>query len=533
MRLPLGVLLLIFLVPLASVVVQALPDSGGVFAHLFGSVLHRYVAGTLGLALLVLPGVVLIGTGCAWLVTMCAFPLRRAFEWALLLPFSAPAYVLAYVYTDALQAAVPGIRSLPTAAVLFVLTLYPYVYLLARASFLEQSLCVLEASRTLGCTPAQSFARVALPLARPSIAAGAAMALMEVVADFGTVEYFAVDTFSTGIFRAWFGLGSKSGAAQLALLLLALVFLLLWAERSSRRRLRYFHTSTRYRRIEPFRLSRTKAALAILLCALPVLGGFAVPAGLLGARVLRSGFRHLDHSFFAMAARSVLLAAAGATICCLAGLVLAWGARRSDNVVVRAAVNLASVSYAFPGAVLAVGVLFPVSLLDGLLAEAIVWVGGEEPGLLLGGTVFALLYAYTVRFGAVPLQGLQAALQRVTPSLEWSSRLLGASPLGTLRRLFLPLVRGSFFAALVIVFADVVKELPATLVLRPFDFETLATHTYRLASDERLTEASAAALLIVVVGMAPVYLLSRSIRAARPGADQPAPPSATEVLPST
>jgi iron(III) transport system permease protein len=514
----LAVLLVLFLAPLGSLLIQAVSPADGVFEHLWHTVLGRYALGTLGLFLLVLPGVALVGTVSAWLVTMCSFPLRRLFEWALLLPFAAPAYVLAYVYTDALAESVPGIRSLPGAAALFILTLYPYVFLLARASFLQQSVCVLEAARTLGSSPGEAFRRVALPLARPSIAAGCAMALMEVAADFGTVEYFAVDTFSTGVFRAWFGLGSKAGAAQLSLALLALVGLLLWLERTSRRQRRFFQTSSRYRALAPFRLTGFKAALAVLTCAVPVAGAFLIPGGLLALNFLRGGLAHVHTDFFAMAARSLTLALGAAVLCCTLGLLLAWAARRSRSHLTRLAINVASLSYALPGAVLAVGILFPLAAVDGLVADTVLRLSGHDPGLWLSGTVVALLYAYTVRFGAVPLQGLQAAFTRVTPSMEHSSRLLGRSSLGTLRAVFLPLVRGSYLAALVIVLVDVAKELPATLVLRPFDFDTLATHTYRLASDERLTEASPAALAIVLLGMLPVYLLSRGIRASRPGA---------------
>lgn len=522
MRLLLAALLLLFVVPLASVIVQAFTGSEpDVLAHLVDTVLARYVGGTVGLLLLVLPGVTAIGAGCAWLVTMCRFPGSRVFEWALLLPFAAPTYILAYVYTDALQGAVPGIRSLPMAALLFVLTLYPYVFLLARASFLEQSFCVWEASRTLGCSPGESFRRVALPLARPSIVAGAALALMEVAGDFGTVEYFAVDTFSTGVYRAWFGMGNKAAAAQLSLFLLGFVLLLLFAERTSRRRQRYGHTTSRYRRLTPFTLVGRQAVLAVLACAVPIVFGFVVPAALLAARVTRGGFQRVDGSFFALAGRSFLLAVGAALLCCAAGLLLAWGARTLRGRVAQASVSIASLSYSFPGAVLAVGVLFPLAALDETVADAVMRLTGHDLGMLLSGTAGALLYAYTVRFGAVPLQGFSAALSRVTPSMEFSARVLGATSLATLRRVFMPLMRGSLLAALAIVFVDVVRELPATMVLRPFNFDTLAVYTHRLASDERLTEASPAALLIVVVGIIPVALLSRSLRASRPGAPTP------------
>jgi iron(III) transport system permease protein len=509
---------LLLLVPTASLVWQGFSVPDETLAHLRETVLGRYLGGTFALMALVLPGVLTIGAGAAWLVARCTFPFRRFLGWALLLPFAAPPYILAYVYTDALQDAFPDVRSLPVAALLFSCVLYPYVYLLARASFEEQSTRLSEAARMLGCTGWGAFLRVGLPLARPSLVAGAAMALMEVAADFGTVEYFAIDTLSTGVYRTWFALGSKAGAARLALVLLVVAFLLLTLEKWGRRRARYFAggpsaggngvaggpVRTAPRRA---RLSGARAFAAVAFCALPVCLGFLVPVGLLARSVVREGWRHADAEFAAMAARSFGVALAAALVCCVLGAVVAWGVRDARARLGRAAANLASVGYAMPGSVLAVGVLFPLGAADAWLGEAWTGLTGRETGLILSGTLVALIYAYCVRFGAIPLQGLQAALGRVTPSLEASARTLGAGHWDTFRRVTLPLVSPSALAALVIVFVDVVKELPATLILRPFDFDTLAVRTYTLASDERLVEASPAALLIVLVGVIPVTLL--------------------------
>jgi iron(III) transport system permease protein len=502
-------LLLLFLVPVGSLFVQgfALPDD--TFTHLWNTVLGGYVASTLSLVALVLPGVLVLGSVSAWLVARHDFPLRKSLSWMLLLPFASPPYILAYVYTDAFQGVFPDIRSLPVAAALFAVVLSPYVYLLARATFLEQSSRLVDAARVLGCSSLAAFFRVALPLARPSLVAGAAMATMEVVADFGTVEYFAIDTMSTGVYRTWFALGSKAGAARLALILLACAFVLLGIEKAARRRARYFQGGHATARSERTKLSGTKGWLATAFCALPVVFGFALPTALLSFRVATEGWRAVDASFGTMALRSFSLALVAGCVCCGAGALLAWSSRNARGFLARAGVNAASLGYAMPGAVLAVGVLFPLGAADAMVGDAWQAVTGVDPGLLLSGTAGGLVYAYAVRFGAIPLQSFQAALGRVTPSLEGTARVLGATPLRTFLRVHLPLTRASAAAALVLVFVDVVKELPATLLLRPFDFDTLAVHTYHLASDERLTAASPAALLIMVVGILPVIVLQK------------------------
>lgn len=504
-----AVLLVLFLVPVGSLLVQGFALSDDTFAHLWNTVLGGYVTGTLSLVGLVVPGVLVLGSVCAWLVARHEFPFRKSLSWMLLLPFAAPPYILAYVYTDAFQGVFPGIRSLPVAAALFAVVLSPYVYLLARATFLEQSPRVIDAARVLGCSPVSAFFRVALPLARPSLVAGAAMATMEVVADFGTVEYFAIDTFSTGIYRTWFALGSKAGAARLALILLLCAFLLLGIEKAARRRARYFQMG--YATAQPARvpLPGSKGWFATLFCCVPVFFGFALPTGLLAVRVVGEGWHYVDASFGAMAFRSFTLALVAGVVCCAAGALLAWAARSARSGLARASVNAASLGYAMPGAVLAVGVLFPLGAADQLVGDLWEKATGVSPGLLLSGTAVGLVYAYTVRFGAIPLQSFQAALGRVTPSLEGTARVLGATPFVTFLKVHLPLTRASAAAALVLVFVDVVKELPATLLLRPFDFDTLAVHTYHLASDERLTAASPAALLIMVVGILPVVVLQK------------------------
>jgi len=509
--------------------------TGETWRHLMATVLPEYVANSIWLCLGVGIGVAAIGTGAAWLVALNDFPGRRIAEWALLLPMAMPAYVLAYTYTDFLQFVgplqtglretfgwgrgdywFPDVRSLAGAIVLFSCVLYPYVYLLVRTAFLERAGGMIEAARALGLNPWQGFWRVSIPLARPAIAAGMALALMETLADYGTVAYFAVETFTTGIYRAWFSLGDRVAAAQLAAALLGFVALLILLERISRGRARY-HDSSGRRRATRQVLTGWHALLAQIGCAIPVVIGFALPAVLLlrlalgDAGAEASGF---TGRFLVLARNSFTLAALAAVLAVLLALLLGFAARDGHKLP-RLASRIVGLGYAVPGSVIAVGVLIPVSRVDHLLAGLWQQATGVNPGLILTGGIAALVYAYLARFLAIALQTVEAGLARITPSMEAAARSLGSSPSETLRRVHLPLMRGSLLTAALLVFVDVMKELPATLVMRPFNFDTLATQTFTLAADERLAEASSAALAIVAVGLLPIILLARQIAAGR------------------
>ena len=504
------------------------------WAHLSATVLPEYIANSLWLCLGVGLGVGIVGVTTAWLTAMHDFPGRRFFEWALVLPLAVPAYVMAYVYTDFLQFVgplqtllrdtfgwehgdywFPDIRTLPGAMLMFVCVLYPYVYLLARTAFLERASGMLEAARTLGMGPWRAFFAVSLPLARPAIVAGVALALMETLADYGTVAYFAVNTFTTGIYRAWFSLGDRIAAAQLAAMLLAFVLFLLMAERISRGRARYHNTTGRNRPMAGARLSGLAAGLAILVCALPLLLGFLVPAGLLLKMAVTEGDAQFGERFLMLSRNSFVLAGATAAIGVFLALLLAYGARLSKTTLANGLNRLVGLGYAVPGAVIAVGVLIPVTRLDNWLAgQWQVWFG-SNPGLLLTGGIAALIYAYLVRFLAVALHTVESSLGKITPNMDDAARSMGLGQGETMRRVHVPMLRGSLLTAGLLVFVDVMKELPATLVMRPFNFDTLATQAYTLASDERLAEASTAALAIVMVGLLPLIALSRQISAAR------------------
>lgn len=509
--------------------------TGETWGHLMATVLPEYVANSVWLCLGVGLGVAAMGTGAAWLVALNDFPGRRTAEWALLLPMAMPAYVLAYTYTDFLQFVgplqtglretfgwrksdywFPEVRSLGGAIVLFSCVLYPYVYLLVRTAFLERAGGMIEAARALGLSPWQAFWRVSIPLARPAIAAGMALALMETLADYGTVAYFAVQTFTTGIYRAWFSLGDRVAAAQLAAALLGFVAVLILLERISRGRARY-HDSSGRRRATRQNLTGWHALLAQIGCAIPVVIGFLLPAVLLLRLAIgdsAEGDAGSSARFLTLARNSFTLAALAAGLAALMALLLGFAARDGYRMA-RFANRVVGLGYAVPGSVIAVGVLIPVTRFDHVLADVWQQMTGVNPGLILTGGIAALVYAYLARFLAIALQTVEAGLGRITPNMEAAARSLGSSQGETLRRVHLPLLRGSLLTAALLVFVDVMKELPATLVMRPFNFDTLATQTYTLAADERLAEASSAALAIVAVGLLPIILLARQIAAGR------------------
>ncbi|MGL6213670.1 ABC transporter permease [Billgrantia desiderata] len=527
-----------FVVALPVIVVLAhiVRPTEGVWQHLASTVLGRYVSNTLYLTVTVGLGTMIIGTGTAWLVVMCRFPGRRIFEWALLLPLAVPTYVIAYAYTDFLQYAgplqtwlrevfewgrgdyyFPNIRSLGGAATLITLVLYPYVYLLARAAFLEQSVCVLDVGRTLGRGPWNLFATVAVPLARPAIVGGVSLVLMETLNEFGAVQFFGVDTFTTGIYRTWFGLGEQVAAAQLAACLLLFVFLLILMERWSRGKRQYFHTTNRYQQLPEYRLHGWRAAAAFAACALPVLIGFLIPSGLLAQMAITTGDALWGTRFLGFAWNSLKLAVIASLIAVGLAVILSYGVRLHDSPLTRIATRIASMGYAIPGSVIAVGILIPFAWLDKSINTWLHAHYGMIVGLIFSGTAFILIYAYVVRFLAVSFNTVEASLGKVTPSMDAASRTLGQTPAGTLKRVHTPIMRGSLFAAGILVFVDIMKELPATIILRPFNFDTLAVRAYSLASDERLAEASTASLAIVAVGIIPVVLLSMAMRRSRPG----------------
>ena len=528
------VLGLLLAIPIASVCVSIFAGPSPTFTHIAETVLTEYVLNTLLIVTLVVIGVLIIGVPVAWLTSCCEFPGRRVLEAALILPLAAPAYVLAYAYAGFLSAYgpvqealrsftgwetgdywFPDVRSLPGAALMLVLVLYPYVYLLARARFLSESATAREAARLLGRGPWASFFEVSLPLARPAIVAGATLAAMEAFADYGTVAYFGVPAFTTGIYNAWFSFQDPRAAAQLASILIGFVALALLLERFARGRARFHETGRRDARPPRFQLRGWKSLSAILVCGLPPLLGFVVPALVLIELLLASGgpTRDFDRHLI----NSLTLAGTAAIVVTAGALLLAYARKERPKALAGKAASFASLGYAVPGSVVAVGVITPFALFDNTLSALSERLFGVPTGLVLTGGMAALIFAYVVLYLAVALQSVGAGLERVTPSIASAARLLARGPFDALKRVHLPLITPSVLTAALLVFVDVMKELPATLMLRPFNFDTLAIAANNYASDERLSFAAAPSLAIVAAGIIPCILLIRGIASSTHG----------------
>ncbi|MEM6305133.1 MAG: iron ABC transporter permease [Pseudomonadota bacterium] len=516
--------------PMVAVFIAALGGGFETVSQLAETVLWRYTYTTLILVVLVAVGSFMIGVGAAWLVTMTRFPGVRLFEIALVLPLAFPAYVLAYAYTHVLdhpgivQATLrevmgwgprdywfPEVRSVGGAALMLVLVLYPYVYLLARAAFLQQSGSAFLAARALGTSAWGAFFRVSLPLARPAIAGGVLLAVMETIADFGTVAYFSVQTFATGIYTAWFALFDRTGAAQLALCLLSFALLLAMLERAQRGEARYHETSRKAEPLVPMQLTGWRGGLAVVLCAVPVLLGALLPVVILIEMGLRSEQDLLSPRYLGFIRNSVTLAGTAAVLTVLAAVCLGFYNRLQPGPIARGAGYVARLGYAVPGGVIAVGLLVPFAAFDNALDA---WMRARfdiSTGLLITGSIWLLVMAYIVRFLAAALSTYEGGQAIVHPNMDAVARSLGQTPMVALRRVHLPILTPSLLTALLIVFVDVMKELPATLIMRPFNYDTLAVQAYRLASDERLTGAAVPSLVIVAVGVLPVILICRQV----------------------
>lgn len=519
---------LVLIMPLSAVLTVGVSGSVEIWQHLWQTVLSDYLYNSFVLMLGVTCGVLLLGVPAAWLTACCDFPLRRLCSLLLLLPLAMPAYIMAYTYTGLLDFAGPvqswlrdltgwrygeywfvEIRSLGGAIAMLSLVLYPYVYLLTRAALLGQPEQLQQASRSLGQTPWQTLIRVTLPLARPAIVAGVTLALMETLADYGTVEYFGVATFTTGMFRTYYGLGDIAAACQLALVLLGFILLLLGLEKYSRRQVRYFSGAEQGRSLKRVQLTSNWRWVALLFCCVPVLLGFLLPSALLlGWSLESTEWQHAQ--FITLANHSLLLAAGAAILITLLAVFLAYSRRLKPSVVLLGPVYLSALGYALPGTMVAMGVLICLTWLD---HHWVVWLEQQfqlELGLLFSGSLFALVLAYSVRFLTIAMGPVQTGLAALKPSLDASARLLGRTPFQVLKELHLPLLKGSLLTAILIVFVEIMKELPATLMLRPFNFNTLAVRAYELASDERLVDAAPASLMIVLVGLLPVLLLNQT-----------------------
>ena len=518
--------------PVLTIILLALTPTENVWPHLIGTVLPGYVLRTL----LLMAGVGLItfvtGTAVAWLVTMCRFPLQPLFLWASLLPLAMPGYIVAYAYVDFLSYAgplqtwlrglfgwtrpadywFPEIRSLGGAVFVLSMVLYPYVFLTARASFIRQPATQLEVARALGRTPWGAFRAVALPLARPGIAVGVSLALMECLNDIGAAGFFGVRTLTLGVYTTWLSQGNLGGAAQISAVMLLFIFLLVWFERTARRKQSFVLPAQRPRQPDRIRLNGWQRALAVVVCALPIVIGFVVPALILISFAASRLEDALSVAYLRAVYHSLLLASLAAAAAVALGLVLGYANRAMRKGFTRKVIRLASLGYAIPGTVLGIGVLIPLAGFDNALDSFLRAYFGISTGLLLSGSIAAIIFAYVVRFLAVSFGAIETGLQKVTPNVAAAARTLGRGPISAFFEVHLPLLRPALVSAALLVFVDCMKELPATLILRPFDFETLATSVFLLASLDQLEESALPALTIVAVGLLPVILLSRSLR---------------------
>ncbi len=515
--------------PLLTLIWLSFGAEQSVWQHLFDTVLGNYVRSSLSLMVGVALLTLVLGIGSAWLVTQYCFFGVRFLNWALLLPLAMPTYITAYSYTGLLDVAgpvqsalrqylnlsygdywFPEIRSLGGAIFVMSFVLYPYVYLLARASFLEQSSHLREVGQLLGYSRRKAFYKITLPIARPAIIAGVSLALMETLADFGAVSYFGVSTFTTGIFRTWYGLDSVAGAAQLALVLLGFVIILIAVETQSRKRARY-HNQKSPQNATPKSLHGGKQCLAVLLAFTPLLIGFVIPVAQLLIWALETYAQLFSTQFWRLVGNTILLAGITAMTALVFALLIAYGNRIANTALTRNAKRIVGLGYAVPGTIIAVGTLIPLARLDNSIDT---WFRANfdfSTGLLISGTLGALVIAYLVRFMAVALNSVDSGLQSIGHNMDQAARSLGLSPFKAMQRVHIPIMKSSLLTALLIVFVDVMKELPATLILRPFNFNTLAVRAYELASDERLADAAMASIAIVLAGLVPVILLTKVI----------------------
>ena len=519
------------LLPILAVVWFAVTPTDNIWPHLLRTTLPRYLSNTLILMGSVGVITAAVGAGAAWLVVMYRFPGRQWLQWALLMPLAVPAYVGAYALVDLLEYAgpvqttlrevfgwtrptdywFPAIRTRWAAVLVLSASLYPYVYLLARAAFREQSGAGYEVARALGVGPLGRFWRVGLPLARPAIAAGCAVAMMETVNDFGTVDYFAVQTLTTGIFTTWLQGGNLGGAAQISILVLGLIVLLVTLEKISRRRSRFFTSARGQRPVEDVALTGFGKWIATLACMIPLTLGFILPVVVLSSHAFNAG-QWVDPGLIRAFTHTLVVGGVAAVLTVIGGVLMVYGVRLSGKSLPRLLMPVTAIGYAAPGAVLGLGILVPLAVFDNKIADGVLALTGWDPGLLLTGTAAALVIAYVVRFFGIAQGAADAALGRVSPSLPMAARSLGQTAGGVLKQIYLPLVRASIGSTLLLVFVDCVKELPATLLLRPFNYNTLATRVHEKASLENLTQAAPAALVITLVGLCAVALLARANR---------------------
>lgn len=525
-----GALALLLVLPILAIFTTAVGETNELFSHLMSTVMPTYAYNTVVLVLGTILLSLVLGIPSAWIMAMCRLPSERILQWALVLPLAMPGYIVGYIFTDWFDFAgpvqiflrdltgwgpgeywFPDIRTLTGATIVLSLVLYPYVYLLCRAAFMEQNVSLLQSARLLKCSPWESFRRISLPLARPSIAVGLSLVAMETVGDFGTVSYFAVNTLTTAVYDTWLGYSSLTAAAKISAIMLVVVILLLSAERYSRRKQKLFQSQFSSREDFRYDLVGWKKWLALTWCWGLVCVAFILPLGQLLIYAYKYFALSWTAEFREYALNSLYVSLAAAFIGVMVALIVNFSQRVNPSRQSLAFMRLSSMGYAVPGTVLAIGVMVPVLSMDHLVNDVAKYMEWERPGLIFSGSMFAIVFAMVVRFSAVAIGSIESSLSKVSPSLDMASRTMGCNANEMLRRVHLPLVRRGALIAALLVFIESMKELNAALLLRPFNFETLATYVYNFASDEKLELAALPAVLLVLVGLVPLVIVNRSL----------------------
>lgn len=521
-------ILIVFLIatPIITIIINIFEGPGETMKHLADTVLSDYIFNSLFLMLGVGLISLIIGLSTAWLVTTCSFPGRSFFEWALILPLAVPTYIIAFTYAGVFDYSGPfqtlsgyiGLTSprvniMSLGGVVFIMSfvLYPYIYVIARASFTNQSRTILESSRILGAGAFRTFFRIALPVIRPAVVGGLSLVLMEVLNDYGAVKYYGVSTFTTGIFRAWLSLGDFNAAIYLSAFLMLFVLGLIWAERAQRGKARFDQGGAVSRPFQRHKLTGIQKTICIFVCFVPLALGFLVPLLQLLTWSLQTAHKIINLQFIELVINSFTVALTASFACVVIAIVLIYSVKLNQKWVIRSLAKLSVLGYSIPGAVIAVGIMIPFLFLDRALITTLEGMTGGTFGLLLSGTTFALIFAYVIRFLAVGYNPIDSGFKKVCNNLDEASRSLGISPFKTLVKIDLPLIKSTIFSAALLVFVDVLKELPLTLILRPFNFNTLATKAFELAGDELVAESANPALIIIATGILPIFFLSSLI----------------------
>ncbi|MGD8170893.1 ABC transporter permease [Vibrio sp. TRT 21S02] len=525
-----GSLALLLVLPILAIFFTAIGETDELFSHLMSTVMPTYAYNTVMLVSGVMVLSLIFGIPTAWLMAMCRLPSERILQWALVLPLAMPGYIVGYIFTDWFDFAgpiqvtlrnitgwgpgeywFPDIRTLTGATIVLALVLYPYVYLLCRAAFMEQNVSLLQSARLLKCSPWQSFWRISLPLVRPSIAVGLSLVAMETVGDFGTVSYFAVNTLTTAVYDTWLGYSSLTAAAKISAIMLVIVILLLSAERYSRRKQKLFQSQYSSREDFRYELSGWKKWGALLWCWGLVAIAFIFPLAQLCIYAYKYFAQSWTAEFQQYAINSLHVSLSAAVIGVVVALVVNFSYRLKASRRNLAFMRLSSMGYAVPGTVLAIGVMVPVLFMDHAVNDFAVYMEWQRPGLIFSGSMFAIIFAMVVRFSAVAIGSVESSLNKVSPSLDMASRTMGCTSNQMLMKVHLPLIRRGALIAGLLVFIESMKELNAALLLRPFNFETLATYVYNFASDEHLELAALPAVLLVLVGLIPLIVVNRSL----------------------